>query len=719
MTAHAGHRGYRLLAAVAIAVLVAGCGSSPTPSAPPASGALGTATAAATGGSAAPAAGATPAPEQPTAAALIQADVAAGKLDAATGLLYRIEAEFGAPGVPPQYASAPAPEDGSALDRAALTLDKMPAPIHDQVLPFLVRPTDPRSVFYGTGKPAALRVPAGRTATAQVPADVVAGPGAPRGVPADAGVPVCGSNGWASVSSAAIPVTVWGQCGASRNDADLTQALSAIASVYGGEVAVMGDPIPDSGGPDAGGSANIDIYLIDSCLTRDGACHDIPTSAAAVTPAAGPYSGADGSRKSSAYILLYRSYNSPTDLKDLLAHEFFHVLEDAHNLEGRYENNLSYWMTEASAEWAEETFVPEGREHWVYPDLSQFEATTLGLTTHDGHNEYASFVWPYFMTQEMSPVAIGKAWKAFEGKVGWQAFNAALSGVLPFKARFKDFAVRAWNTDMPGGGAPDLIKPRFQQLDAQLPPTGPSHGTKFYFRHPPGLAKTAPPVKVPESMPPLSARYAELELGDDVQQLTVDFSKLAPSGSLDVVAMIHTPESGWQQRDMPKGKSTFCRDEQNVDRVLFVLDDNSYLATDAITGSWEYQAIGQACGPGSFEATVANLGSWDYPAPGTYSGRAQVDCLLNNGSWHATFLDSHGVNNTRDVIIQQSPGAHVHVDTVFMTEARAWLVSQGDPGSTVQVTVDDKGKSVTLTAHAVSIHEKIDAKLTCSTIVRG
>jgi hypothetical protein len=64
------------------------------------------------------------------------------------------------------------------------------------------------------------------------------------GDPAAADV-TCGSNGWASISSSKIPVTVWGQCGQGFNDGDLTTALAGIEAVYGGEVAVMGKPLPD------------------------------------------------------------------------------------------------------------------------------------------------------------------------------------------------------------------------------------------------------------------------------------------------------------------------------------------------------------------------------------------------------------------------------------------------------------------------------------------
>jgi hypothetical protein len=719
----------RLASLAVVAFLVFGCGS--TSNTAPGAGA--STSGVAQGATSAPASGAvptdtpepTPAPDPQTAADLIQADVAAGKLDQPTGLLYRLEAEFGAPGLPSQYASAPPSEDQAALDMAALdmagvTSDKIPAAIHDQLLPFLLRPTDARSVFHGTGTPAALNALTAQLDSAQIPpaaANVAAG----RAAQAGDIVSACGADGWESIVSATIPVTVWGACGESgRNDADLTRAMSAIESTYPGEVSLMGDPIPDDGTADAGGSTNIDIYLVDTCVTREGSCVDLPGIAAGATVPTSPYPGSAGSLKSSAFILVYRGYaSSPTDIKSILAHEMFHVLEDAHNTQGRSEGGHSYWMTEASAKWAEEFFVPEGRAEWVYPWFNVFQATAMGLTTSNGTNEYRSFAWPYFMDEQMSPQAIADAWKAFEGKVGWNALNEALTGILSLKDHFKDFALAAWNTAMPGGGGPDLVSPKFQKLDAGFPGTPPNKPVKFYFRHPPSLKLSDPAIKVPEDMPPLSARYAELELDDSTQQLIVDFSGLQPYGAMDVVALVHIKGGQWQKRDLPPGKTTFCRSDENVDRVLFVLDDHSYSSSDEVSGTWQYQAVSDACTPGSFTVAVANVGMGTRPGPGTYSGRAPVDCSETNNLWLATFVDKNGIDNVHSVTIAQQVPPFTEVSTTFNTaDLGDWSIQQG-LGSTVAITVDDQGTKVTISVHAVDLYQKIDATLKCGSILRG
>lgn len=515
---------------------------------------------------------------------------------------------------------------------------------------------------------------------------------------------------------------MWGECGEQgRSDADLTAALSAIESTYPDEVSLMGDPIPDKGDADAGGSPNIDVYLVDRCVTRDGECNDLPTTAAAVAVPTYPFTGPDGANKSSAFILIDRGYaSSPVDLKSILTHEMMHVLEDAHNEEGRVQGGHSYWMTEATAKWAEEFFVPEGRSKWVYPWFNAFEATQSGLTTVDGYNEYRDFVWPYFLDQQVSPQAIAQAWKAFEGKVGWQAFNDALNGVYSFKDHFKDFALTAWNTAMPGGGTPDLIMPKFQDLNSSVPKTSPPKPTKFYFRHPPTLKLSDPAIKVPEDMPQLSARYAELELSDDTQQLIVDFSGLQPDGPLDVTALVHIKGGQWEKRSLPPGKTTFCRNQEDVDKVLFVLDNNSYASSSIIAGSWQYQAVSDACQPGSFNVTVANGVEGNHAGAGTYSGQAPVDCSELNGIWDAAFVDAKGINGVQGITIDMNKPEYVDVSTIFHNQdVDEFHVQDGFANGTVSISVNDQGKMVTLTVHAVDLFAKVDATVVCGSILRA
>jgi hypothetical protein len=324
------------------------------------------------------------------------------------------------------------------------------------------------------------------------------------------------------------------------------------------------------------------------------------------------------------------------------------------------------------------------------------------------------------MNMQIGPSAIGDAWKRFEGQKGWPAFNATLAGIVSFKDKFKDFAVTAWDSTMPGGGTPDLIDPKFQKVDDSFPKTPPARPVKFYFRHPPALKLTDPAVKVPETMPALSARYAELELGDDTQQLIVDFSGLQPQGPLDITALVHIKGGSWEKRTLPPAKTTFCRAQEDVDRVLFVLDNNSYTDASVVAGTWQYQAVSDACSPGNFNLTVANGRLGKHAGAGTYSGQAPIDCSVYNNEWDAAFVDKNGINGIEGITIDMHKPEFVDISTVFHNEdVDEFHVIDGFENGTVSISVDDQGKTVKLTAHAVDDFAKVDVTVTCGSILRS
>ena len=81
----------------------------------------------------------------PVPADKILADVEAGKIDADTGLMYRIFASFADPRLPAEYAGGPPDIDQAALDEAAFRQANgdLPPAVADAVRPYLLRPTTP------------------------------------------------------------------------------------------------------------------------------------------------------------------------------------------------------------------------------------------------------------------------------------------------------------------------------------------------------------------------------------------------------------------------------------------------------------------------------------------------------------------------------------------------------------------------------------------------
>jgi hypothetical protein len=122
---------------------------------------------------------------------------------------------------------------------------------------------------------------------------------------------------------------------------------------------------------------------------------------------------------------------------------------------------------------------------------------------------------------------------------------------------------------------------------------------------------------------------------------------------------------------------------------------------------------------GSFTVTLANVGNGHRGGPGSYQGQAEVDCSLIGGVWHASYLSNKAVDSIEEVTIAENKPAYVRSITTSDTDSLDWQVQQGFQGGTVTITVDDKGSTATLTAHAGDLTQKIDATLNCTTIVRG
>jgi len=699
------------LLALLVAVSCASVSPTNAPTSPPAqsaapAGASGAPSSPGVQGSEEPeASGPSPTPPPATAQDLIQQDVDAGGIDEPTGLLYRVYAMFGAAELPEKYATGVATEDEAAI--AELQLEQnagtLPAEIAAQVAPFLARPTDPTSAFYGSAPPVGARQPF----AAAAPMDVT-----------------CGSDGWASVVSQSIPVTVWGSCAEGRDTSDLLGFMSAIESFYPDEVSVMGDPIPDEGGPDDGGDSNIDVYAVDSCVTRGGQCRVAEfDNAAAVTYSAAPYSGGPAST-ASGYILIYRGYTDRTDQRSILEHEMFHVLEYAHNYAGIHSGGgKAFWMTEASANWSEEAFVADGRPKWIYPFEGDYQNTKLGLTDTSGSNAYASFMWPYFMEQQQGQQAVANAWDAFRGLTSYDDMNTALSGIVSFQGQFKEFALHAWNSkDYIGSGYPDLISPLFQALDPSMPTDSPGANSKRAFQKVTGAAgPQGNQYAIPEAIPVLAERYQEVDVDDSVQQLVVDFGGLEPSSPLDVIALLHYRDGHWERKDLPPSKTTLCRSDYDITQILFVLADHSFSSDGAVSGQWTMQALTDPCMPTSYKLDLTNIAPSDRPDAGHYEGPAPIECDWLSNYWHVSFMQLQPNNGlVRELTLSTGQYAYIRASTVNSTEDPGdWQIQQGFQEGNLAINIDDQGgDKVKFTVQATDLFQKIDAIITCSVVQR-
>lgn len=522
-----------------------------------------------------------------SAQARIAAALAAGAIDRPTFLRYRAYAILGDPALPPEYAGEGEPIDDPGLfAEIALRLDELPPDSRAELEPLLLRPTDPRSVWW-QGVP---------TTRSVLPASV-------RMAPPHTAVGSPCSNGWANSDRSSF--RMWATCDGDYQLA-LDRAFPQLAAVYGPLRAIMGDPRLDLGTADAGGWVGIDIYLIggSECVQRDALCRSMPANARAFAVPTEPYSLLSGASVSSGYIVMDRddlmgSVGNPGEegkFRATLAHEVFHLLQFAHNLEIV---NLSYWFTEASATWAGTYAVPAvARRQYHIPWFSYFQADDQPLNAPlPRERHYAAYVWPYFMAQEEGAAKVGRAWTLLEGATSIESSDVRLDANFFYRDHLRDFAVRNVNRVLEG----DPIQ-RYSGRDTTFPDDLPPSGARD--RGPVGNAETVaviptgdPPHAVAEDLPILSSHYYHLEVDDEVAQFTLDFAGLAPARGVDVDLIYRLSSGQWERRELGAERTHFCRNRSNEDvEELYVITTNHEMDDSLrVTGEFTHRGFALGC----------------------------------------------------------------------------------------------------------------------------
>ena len=519
----------------------------------------------------------------PTAADKIIAAQEAGILDEATALLYRVYAVFGDPRLPADYASDLWVEDGAALALAADRLDSLPGAVADELRPFLVRPTDPKSVFFTSA------------ATALAPANGDGRVTAARAV-AETGRTAAGivcNTGWGYLDGAA-PFRVWGACGTSTEQ-EITTVAGLMEDLWAFETAYMGrEPLKDIGGSSQGDSDRIDIYLVGTCVTRGGICRS--PGQFGITPRSARLEGPAAAQRTSAYMVINHGLVAAGNVKSTLAHEFFHVLQDAYNEAGTRQAGADHWFVEASATWAEWFFAPEAGAQLggTYGRFASFQQSEYSLQTTASDNAYWSFVWPLFMEQAAGVSAVADAWKAIEGRVGHQQVTAAVNGILKFENRFRDFAVRAYNKTLSPGDPINPLFPSGAVGRSRIPPYGAkSRDAVTLHANPPDT----PPTRTSEIIQSLYSLYRPFKVDSGVGQIKLDFSGLSPAGSFDADALLKIKDKGWERRKLEDGETKLCRnlDADEVEEMVIILSNNDMRPTTNVTGTWTVESLAEPC----------------------------------------------------------------------------------------------------------------------------
>ncbi len=348
----------------------------------------------------------------------------------------------------------------------------------------------------------------------------------------------------------------------------------------------MGPPKPDAYGPsfpaDVGGDARIDFYALrpgERIPRSDGS--SIPGGAYAAARPAPPFTTPSGApmRSSSGFVMVNRArlpqgsgQSADWKMRQDLVHEFFHVLQNAHNNVATYKGLQPHWFVEATATWAETYYLRSDSEE-PHGWFEAFQSSDVGLEDPDAAHQYAAYIWPFFMEQEQGEQAIFAAWQAIEPLApgDFEGVTDAIEREVRFTPRFRDFAVRNLNLNDVLEEL-DTPEPLYYELDIG-----------FHDDIPPQHMRTAevsPDSRyvAAQSIPPLAARYHDLSFPDEAREVTVDMTTLSPASAVDGDALVHISEGWWERRPVVGGVLKFCRDEDepfnDIDRLILVVSNH-------------------------------------------------------------------------------------------------------------------------------------------------
>jgi hypothetical protein len=486
---------------------------------------------------------------------LIEEDAKKGLLDLDTGWTYRLQALFEPELLPEKYQSPTPIRCGTPVMTEFMEVrDRLKPETLEKLQPYLVRPTDPTSVFSRriakSKKPAALQSqPTSGLLFAQDqrPSNIL--------------LPL----GWCSKKYGSY--TVWApgfQAGCASAEA-IAKAIDSY-KIWERFSELMGkDPPSDGRDPgDNGGDGTLDIYIVPEAEsfrnTREpgtylcGLC--CATQGGMITP---------------SYIII-NGTQGEEDLMDTIAHELFHSFQFA------FDSHEDKWWKEASATWSE-YFIEKtwyGLMESYNPQAFDSEPHLLKtLTLEGGQHEYAIYLFPLYLSMKYGNKIIADIWQYCTQAGALDAVDTALlseggglAGGSPLDECFKKFALMNWDQfeDYQGKETYPV------QIDTLM-----LHGAEEKVFMP---EKKNPYIKEIE-LPPLSARYwrfyKKYEHPEDQNALThflFDLRKFKENKKLTVQALIFFIKDNkfkledWTSRE----ERSFCvnRKDEDFSEIILV-----------------------------------------------------------------------------------------------------------------------------------------------------
>lgn len=349
----------------------------------------------------------------PSSLDLIDEQEASGQLDLDHAWTYRIWALFNPGLLPVEYQSPTPIVCGTLVQRGFEEVkDSLQPETVASLKPYLVRPTDPESIYTEW---------ASVTGNTAVQADGAS--------PEASLVPAAGPPTWYSADSTIHPIKVWSSQSQAAADG-LRETIDD--EIYGRfQVLMPHEPLSDlyvtnpDGLPDNGGDGRLDIYLVPPAapyFTEHG-------------PAKGVCHGLVGGQQTGPVYLLIDETPPGNELEAYTAHELFHAFQFACD---QYEPG---WWMEATATWAMNFIYPTNNleQQWL-PQVFSTDGRQRTLTGPG--MEYGAYIFPLYLSSNYGDEIIGHIWHLCESEDGDNALGA-IKDMLPpnFDEVFREFAL--------------------------------------------------------------------------------------------------------------------------------------------------------------------------------------------------------------------------------------------------------------------------------------
>ena len=573
---------------------------------------------------------------------LIDAAVAAHKLSAETGQVYKVFALFDDPQLPPEFRGGAANLPESLLLDLKPKLSSMSAKARSQLAPFYVPPYHAGSWWAAREGAAAPADPGLSAQDANPPCKALRDSG-----------PFRSWSSYITDSHGPAHFEVWYQDAFARtDDARAKKFVAQLESTIFPELMKRYGraPLTDDGSKKLcrGGDDNIDIAMVDI-----GRSITIPYD--------------DCQKTTSAFILLNRR-NTVSDVAHEVAHVFQYAFTNAKDCD-------SYdWWREADATDAEDQVYPKLNADG-YHDVEQYNAHYLlddpskPLEFYGDEHQYGAYLFPFFLRRMLGKSGVVQQIWENDGKYdSLQAVNFAIGAVgdsSGFEGAWPKFALYNWNQDQFNyyEQTDDLVSHAHRSSlggaiddSARISVTPDAAGNKLL----------TPFVGLDH----LSARYYDFNIAAGARTLAFSSFMTTP-GHIEALGRFGSwYDLGDWSISLGANPQYFCRDlpAERLEELVLIASNSSYDPNDVLKPDTNYPPtvvatnIGCKKWTGTFSGTEhwANGGGQDITA--TWSGSAtferdpQFPTVLRLTSASMTWSKSGTLFSTGDTSCSESAG---------------------------------------------------------------